>query len=41
VIEFGYRASTHSAATPALTWFRRRLLERVPALAEERPPTDS
>jgi hypothetical protein len=41
VIEFGYRASIDSAVPPALTWFRRHILARVPTLAAERPPTDS
>jgi phenylpropionate dioxygenase-like ring-hydroxylating dioxygenase large terminal subunit len=36
VTDFGYRAGP--ALSPALTWFRRYLTARVPALALERPP---
>jgi hypothetical protein len=37
VTDFGYRAGAGLA--PALSWFRRYLTARVPALALERPPS--
>jgi phenylpropionate dioxygenase-like ring-hydroxylating dioxygenase large terminal subunit len=40
ILDFGYRAGQTSAATSALAWFRRHLIERVPALGLDRPPTD-
>jgi phenylpropionate dioxygenase-like ring-hydroxylating dioxygenase large terminal subunit len=38
--EFGYRASG-SAPSPAVAWLRRYLAARLPALASERPPSES
>jgi TetR/AcrR family transcriptional regulator, transcriptional repressor of bet genes len=39
-IEFGYGAAG-GAASPAVAWFRNRLLTRIPALAGERAPNYS
>jgi TetR/AcrR family transcriptional repressor of bet genes len=39
VIDFGYRASNANPVAPALLWFRRHLVSRVPVLA--RPAPDS
>jgi TetR/AcrR family transcriptional repressor of bet genes len=38
--DFGYRAGGASAS-PAVAWFRRYIISRVPALAGERPPNES
>ncbi len=41
LIEFGYQTAANSPIPPAIAWFRRQLVARVPALALDRPPTDS
>ena len=41
VFEFGYRAAADGRAAPAVAWFLRHLLSRLPLLALERPPTVS
>ena len=38
--EFGYRTAP-GPASPAIAWFRRLLMARLPALAGERPPNES
>jgi TetR/AcrR family transcriptional repressor of bet genes len=38
--DFGYRTAA-GPASPAVAWFRRLLMSRVPMLAAERPPTES
>jgi TetR/AcrR family transcriptional regulator, transcriptional repressor of bet genes len=38
--EFGYRTAA-GPASPAVAWFRRLLISRLPALAAERPPNES
>ncbi|MGO9512970.1 MAG: TetR family transcriptional regulator C-terminal domain-containing protein [Steroidobacteraceae bacterium] len=40
VIDFGYRPAALSPIPTAVSWFRRHLIARIPALALERPPTD-
>ena len=40
MIDFGYQAASHGPITPALAWFRRHLIARIPMLALGRPPTD-
>lgn len=41
IVDFGYQAAARVPVPPALAWFRRELQTRVPALALDRPPTDS
>jgi TetR/AcrR family transcriptional regulator, transcriptional repressor of bet genes len=41
VSDFGYRAFAQGPVPTAVAWFRQYLAARVPALALERPPTDS
>jgi TetR/AcrR family transcriptional regulator, transcriptional repressor of bet genes len=41
LIEFGYQTAANYPTPPAIAWFRRQLMARVPALALDRPPTDS
>jgi len=41
MIDFGYGARPREATAPAVSWFRRQIVARVPALALDRPPTES
>jgi TetR/AcrR family transcriptional repressor of bet genes len=41
VIDFGYRAAAESSIRAGVAWFREFLSGQAPALALERPPTDS
>jgi phenylpropionate dioxygenase-like ring-hydroxylating dioxygenase large terminal subunit len=41
VIDFGYRPAPENSARAGIAWFRELLSEQLPALALERPPTDS
>ncbi len=40
VIDYGYQAAAMRPISPAVAWFRRQLLARIPVLGLERPPTD-
>lgn len=40
VIDYGYRAAAMRPISPAVAWFRRQLLARIPVLGLDRPPTD-
>jgi hypothetical protein len=41
VVDFGYRAGMERPLPPAVAWFHRQLIARAPALAFDRPPTES
>jgi len=41
VIDYGYQAAAMRPISPAVAWFRRQLLARIPVLGLDRPPTDS
>jgi hypothetical protein len=41
MIDFGYFMRPREATAPAVSWFRRQIVARVPALALDRPPTES
>jgi phenylpropionate dioxygenase-like ring-hydroxylating dioxygenase large terminal subunit len=41
MIDFGYCARPREAIAPAVSWFRRQIVARVPALALDRPPIES
>jgi len=40
LIDFGYQAAPDCPIAPAVAWFRRRLMARIPALALDRPPSE-
>jgi hypothetical protein len=39
VVASGYRAAADQPVAPALAWFWHYLAARVPAFADERPPS--
>ncbi len=41
MMDFGYGKRSRGAIPPAVSWFRRQLIARIPALALDRPPTES
>ena len=41
MIDFGYCARPQDATAAAVSWFRRKIVALVPALALERPPSES
>ncbi|MGC1387853.1 MAG: TetR family transcriptional regulator C-terminal domain-containing protein [Steroidobacteraceae bacterium] len=41
MMEFGYCARSRGTVAPAVSWLRRHLIARAPALALERPPVES
>ncbi|HWJ34120.1 MAG TPA: TetR family transcriptional regulator C-terminal domain-containing protein [Steroidobacteraceae bacterium] len=41
MIEFGYEVAPGGPKSSAVAWFRNRLAVRIPALARDRPPTES